>query len=85
LSEPKPDMEATYHLNPGELDEKFLKAVQTLFLHRRVKVTVEIEPTDETDSIRDNPYLHETLIRRLKNVEDGRIQEISLSDYQLDA
>ncbi|WP_020605484.1 hypothetical protein [Spirosoma spitsbergense] len=78
-------MEATYHLNPGELDEKFLKAMQTLFLHHRVKVTVEIESSDETDSIRSNAYLNETLMRRLKNVEDGLVREVNLSDYQPDA
>jgi len=78
-------MEAVYHLNPGELDERFLKAMQTLFLDQRVKVTVEVEPTDETEAIRANLYLHETILRRLKNVEAGLIREVDLSDYQPDA
>lgn len=78
-------MEAVYHLNPGEIDERFLKAMQTLFLDQRVKVTVEIEPTDETEAIRANPYLHETILRRLKNVEAGLVREVDLSDYPPDA
>ena len=78
-------MEAVYHLNPGEIDERFLKAMPTLFLDQRVKVTVEVEPADETEAIRANPYLHETLMRRLKNVEAGLVQEVNLSDYQADA
>ena len=36
-------MDATYHLNPGELTDDFLNAMQLLFQDRRVKLTVEVE------------------------------------------
>lgn len=72
-------MEATYHLNPGELNETFLQAMQLLFEQRRVKVTVEVEEEDETELIRSNPYLHEKLMRSIKQAETGLVKEVDLN------
>lgn len=72
-------MEATHHLNPGELNESFLKAMQLLFEQRRVKVTVEVEEEDETDAIRANKPLYERLMRRLENAEAGLVKEVDLN------
>ena len=69
-------MDATYHLNPGELNETFLKAMQLLFEQRRVKVTVEVEEEDETEAIRANPALHEKLMRSLQQAEAGFVKEV---------
>lgn len=77
-------MAATYHLNPGELTDDFLRAMQVLFHDRQVKVTIEVED-DETAAIRANPELHEKLLRRLRNVEAGLIQDVNLTDYITDA
>ena len=78
-------MDATYHLNPGELNETFLKAMQLLFEQRRVKVTVEVEEEDETEAIRANKPLHEKLMRRMKNAEAGLVKEVDLNQYHSDA
>jgi hypothetical protein len=72
-------MDATYHLNPGELNEAFLKAMQLLFEQRRVKVTVEVEEEDETELIRANPYLHEKLMWSLQQAEAGLVKEVDLN------
>ncbi|MBC3786507.1 hypothetical protein [Spirosoma utsteinense] len=77
-------MEATYHLNPDELNENFLKAIQVLFQDRRLKVTVEIED-DETEAIRSNGALHEKLIRRMANADAGSVKEVNLNQYLSDA
>lgn len=69
---------AAYHLNPDELNEKFLKAIQLLFQNRRVKVTVEVDD-DETEAIRSNKALHEKLMRRMTNAEAGLVQEVNLN------
>ena len=68
-------MEVTYHLNPGELNETFWQAMQLLFEHRRVKITVEVEE-DETEAIRANPALHEKLMRSLQQAEAGFVKEV---------
>lgn len=73
-------MDATYHLNPGELTDDFLKAMQLLFQDRRVKVTVEIED-DETESIRANTALHDKLMRRMQNAEAGLVKEVDMSAF----
>jgi hypothetical protein len=78
-------MDVTYHLNPGELTDDFLKAMQLLFQDRRVKVTVEIEETEETEAIRANPVLHEKLMRRMHNAEAGLVKEVDLNQYVSDA
>ena len=77
-------MDATYHLNPGELTDDFLKAMQLLFQDRRVKVTVEVED-DETESIRANTELHDKLMRRMQNAEAGLVKEVDLYQYVSDA
>jgi hypothetical protein len=77
-------MEATYHLNPDELNENFLKAIQVLFQDRRLKVTVEVED-DETEAIRSNSVLHEKLVRRITNAEAGLVKEVNLNQYLSDA
>ncbi|WP_080239088.1 hypothetical protein [Spirosoma rigui] len=77
-------MEATYHLNPDELNENFLKATQVLFQDRRGKVTVEVED-DETEAIRSNKALHGKLMRRMTNAEAGLVQEVNLNQYLIDA
>ena len=68
-------MEVTYHLNPGELNETFLQAMQLIFEHRRVKITVEVEE-DETEAIRANPALREKLMRSLQQAEAGFVKEV---------
>ena len=78
-------MEVTYHLNPGELNETFLQAMQLLFEQRRVKVTVEVEEEDETELIRSNPYLYEKLMRSMKQAEAGLVKEVDLNQYLSDA
>ncbi|TAE29000.1 MAG: hypothetical protein EAZ89_20390 [Bacteroidetes bacterium] len=81
-------MEATYHLNPGELNETFLKAMQLLFQDRRVKVTVEVDAEtelDETDAIRTNKPYHEKLMRSIQQAEAGLIEEVNLDQYLSDA
>lgn len=77
-------MEATYHLNPDEVNENFLKAIQLLFQDRRVKVTVEVED-DETESIRSDKALHEKLMRRMANAEAGFVKEVNLNQFLSDA
>ncbi len=78
-------MEATYHLNPGELTDDFLKAIQLLFRDQYVKVTVEVEDSGETDAIRSNTALHEKLVRRMKNVENGLVREVDSNKLVNDA
>lgn len=78
-------MEATYHLNPGELTDDFLKAIQLLFRDQYVKVTVEVEDSGETDAIRSNTALHEKLVRRMKNVENGLVREVDIAKLSADA
>lgn len=78
-------MEATYHLNPGELTDDFLKAIQLIFHDQYVKVTVEIEDSGETDAIRSKTELRKKLLRRMKNVEDGSVREVDLAKFSADA
>lgn len=78
-------MDAVYHLNPGELTDDFLKAMQLLYRNRRVRVTVEVEEAEETDLIRANPALHEKLIRRLQSAEAGNVRELNLNEFSEDA
>ena len=73
-------MEATYHLNPGELTDDFLKAMQLLFQDRRVKVTIEVED-DETESIRANTVLHDKLMRRMQNAEACLVKEVDMNEF----
>lgn len=78
-------MEATYHLNPGELDETFLKAMQVLFQNRRVKVTVEAEAEmDETDAIRANKPYYDKLMRSIQQADAGLVREVDLNQYLSD-
>lgn len=78
-------MEATYHLSPGELTDDFFKAVQLLFQDQYVKVTVEVEDSGETNAIRENPALHEKLLRRLNNVGQGLTTEVDSAKLLDDA
>lgn len=78
-------MEATYHLNPGELTDDFLKAIQLLFRDQYVKVTVEVEDSGETDAIRSNSELRKKLLRRMKNAENGLVREVDMAKFSADA
>lgn len=45
-------MQATYHLEPDELNGDFLEALKTMFKNQRLTVTVQAEPAvDETERI----------------------------------
>jgi hypothetical protein len=78
-------MEATYHLNPGELNENFLKAMQVLFQNRRVKVTVEAEAeVDETDAIRANKPYYDKLMKSIQQADAGLVREVDLDQLLAD-
>ena len=73
-------MEATYHLNSGELTDDFLKAMQLLFQDRRVKAIVEVE-YDEAEFIRASTELRDKLMRRMQNAEAGLVKEVNLNEF----
>lgn len=75
-------MQATYHLEPDELNGDFLEALKTLFKNQRLTVTVHTEADlDETERILANPPMTEVLERRLTNLKNGQLTEVSMEDF----
>jgi len=61
-------MNTTFHLNSSELDEKFLKAVKTMFKGKKISIVVE-DYQDETEYLLESDANRKILEKRLKNVE----------------
>ncbi|MCY7349299.1 MAG: hypothetical protein LH606_01350 [Cytophagaceae bacterium] len=76
-------MQAIYHLEPEELNGDFLEALKTLFKNQRLTVTVQAEfSVDETERILANPAMKQTLERRLANVKQGLVKEVSMEEFR---
>ena len=73
-------MNTTFHLNSSELDEKFIKAVKTMFKGKKISIVVE-DYQDETEYLLESNANREILEKRLKNVEAKKeMVKVDLND-----
>jgi hypothetical protein len=81
-------MQATFRLHSSELTEEFFASLKTLAngyeltltlsLHEASEEAMEEDESDETERIRRNPELHEELLRRLKEVDEGKVIAVDM-------
>ncbi|MBI1286480.1 MAG: hypothetical protein GC178_02775 [Flavobacteriales bacterium] len=64
-------MNTTFHLNSNELDEKFLKAVKTMFKGKKISIVIE-DYQDETEYLTMSDANRDILEKRIKDVDDGK-------------
>lgn len=73
-------MHTTFHLNSSELDEKFLKAVKTMFKGKKISIVVE-DYQDETEYLLATEANAKALEKRIKEVENGKgMVKVDLND-----
>jgi len=61
-------MNTIFHLNSNELDEKFLKAVKTMFKGRNISIVIE-DHQDDTEYLLASEANRKVLEKRLKAIE----------------
>jgi hypothetical protein len=64
-------MNTTFHLNSNELDEKFLKAVKTMFKGKKISIVIE-DYQDETEYLTTSDTNRQILEKRIKDVEASK-------------
>jgi major membrane immunogen (membrane-anchored lipoprotein) len=64
-------MNTTFHLNSNELDEKFLKAVKTMFKGKKISIVIE-DYQDETEYLTTSDANRQILEKRIKDVEASK-------------
>ncbi len=63
-------MYSIYRLNADDLDQTFLAAVRSLFLHKEIEIAVYEH--DETDYLLRSPANRAHLLEAIADVENGR-------------
>jgi hypothetical protein len=70
-------MYTEFHIKPSEIDEKFLKRIQTLFKKsKKISITVEDEP-DETAYLLRSENNRKMLEQSIKEVEKGKLVKVN--------
>lgn len=64
-------MHTTFHLNSNELDEKFLKAVKTMFKGKKISIVVE-DYQDETEYLLTTEANSKILEKRITEIEGNK-------------
>jgi len=62
-------MEATIHINTDDLGQNWIDAIKSMFPNRTVKISVEPEPSDDTEFILSRPEYAAELLRRMEEYE----------------
>jgi len=73
-------MYTTFHLEAGEIDENFFKAVKAMFEGRSISITIE-EEMDETEYLLSSEANRKVLMQSLENVKQGKLTKVDIDQY----
>ena len=74
-------MRTSYRLNAKELDQHFLKSLQTLFQDREIEIV--IYDVDETAYLSQSEANQQKLLKAIENVENGtNLIEVDLEAFR---
>jgi hypothetical protein len=74
-------MNATYQLNPEELNLDFFKSIKKTFEGRYIEISVKA--LNETEYLLGSPKNKEILLKRIMNVKEGKnLKEFSIEEFE---
>lgn len=62
-------MVSTFQINESELDNNFVKPLETLFKNRNLTLTIEVDDIDTTEYLLSNSVNKERLLKSAENVK----------------
>lgn len=70
-------MYTSFHIKANELDERFLKALKTMFKSKTISIVVE-EETDETEYLLRSPANRKKLQESIAQADRGELVEVNI-------